>query len=157
MADTHRGAVLSICATPQNGDLNQAAFEALTFIAIADNGSNGDTGIVERTSSYPTLSTALDQFAKAGAAGAAPDIDVAYKLGDAGQDALRAASLTDFNYAFKYESSDAASGVVTNTIEYDRRLVMKPVLVKGDNDAFVVHRYPTQINQSLPIVESEAV
>lgn len=147
-AVTNKGMKISICANPQNGvPLNQAAFAALTYVAIGKVGNRGDLGPDTNIVNYPTLDTSV-QYKQKGITDAGDfEIEVAYAAQDPGQLLLRAAALTPWNYAFKIEFNDAPSGVSAGTVVYNAGIVTGPVRGGGGNEDFIVETFTVGFNQ----------
>lgn len=147
MANTMKGRKLYICATPQAIDLNQAAFEALTFVEVKNVGMIGDFGITDNLVSYDELATVVNQKQKGIGDAGSPQVDMSENPTDPGQILMRTAGDTKYQYAFKVENADATSASESNTIYYFRAVVSGPLHPGGRNQDFLLERYTLGINQ----------
>ncbi len=136
MADTHKGNKLYVCATAQPAALNQAAYEALTWVQVGGVGSVAEIGSSTNILTYDTWDTDVIDKGKGMTDAGSPTIECARAPTDAGQIVLRAAALTNFKYAFKIERADAPSEAYSNTIIYNRGLVAGPTRPQGRNEDF---------------------
>ena len=137
--NTNAGRKLYICTTPQPANLaDAAAFATLTYVLIGGVGSVGETGSKTNILSYDTWDDDVVRKAKGLTDAGSPTIEVARDAEDAGQNALRAAALTNFNYAFKVVGNDAPNADVGSspTIRYNRGLVSGPTQPNGRNEDF---------------------
>jgi len=149
MANTNKGRKISICTTPQAADLNQAAFVALTYIEVKNVGSIGETGTQTNIVSYDELTTDVTQKQKGISNAGDPVVECARNATDPGQQAMRAAALTKFYYAFKIEDDDIIT--TTKSTFYNRGLVTGPVRPGGRNEDFILENY------TLGLVQREIV
>lgn len=146
---THAGATVSICATPQNDDLDDHAtlgFPGLTYVPIANVGNLGEYGYNTNMVNYPTFDRNLILKAKGQTDGGTLTIECAHKDADPGQLAATAAGDPDSqdNYAFKIEFADGR-------IHYVRGPVGGPNHPSGGNEDFVRDVYTVGVNQILRI------
>lgn len=157
MADTLSGAKLYICSTAQNTDLNEAAFEALTYVQIKGVGSHGETGTNTNVVSYDTWDTEFVQKAKGTSNAGDPEVELARIPADAGQVILRTAGdhFNKNNYAFKIELNDAPSGGTPTTI-FNRGMVAGPRIPFGRNEDFITEVYTLALQQQQIIVDAAA-
>lgn len=157
MADTLSGAKLYICTTPQNTDLNEAAFEALTYVQVKGVGSHGETGTNTNIVSYDTWDTEFVQKAKGTSNAGDPEIELARIAGDSGQVALRTAGdhFNKNNYAFKIELNDAPTAGTPTTI-FNRGMVTGPRIPFGRNEDFITEIYTLALQQQQIIVDAAA-
>lgn len=155
MTQTKIDSVLSICTTPQGSDLNEAGFEALTYVPIGKVVSLPDFGVAENSVVQNYVGDQLSQASKGFRQGQESSITVGDDPNDTGQDALHAASLTRTNYAFSLESSDSPDGVLTNTVRYARAIVMRPMFTGGEGEAFDNYEFPITLNQEPARVKPE--
>lgn len=144
---TLAGAVVSVCATEQTPGLNQAAFAALTWVAIGNVGNLGDYGASPNIVNYNTLDTDVVQKSKGVTDAGDLSIEVARIFDDAGQIIMRAAGLTKFNYAIKIEYDDAPTSAYTNTIVYNCGVVTGPQTLGGGTDVLIRESYTVGFNQ----------
>lgn len=147
--NTNAGSKLYICVTPKPDDLLQAAFEALVWVQINGVGSMGEVGTSTNILTYDTWDTNVAQKAKGISNAGDPTIELARDPDDAGQDALRDAALTNFNYAFKIEKNDKENAEVgsTNTVIYTRGLVSGPMRPMGRNEDFDLEVFTLGLQQ----------
>lgn len=153
MANTQKDVKFFICTTPQPADLDQAGFEALTWVEVKNVGSVGETGISTNILTYDTLGTDVTQKGKGVSNAGDPDIEVARISTDAGQVALRAAAQTNYNYALKIERNDAPDATYTNRMEYNRGLVAGPKRPNGRNEDFDLEVFSLGLQQREVVVE----
>lgn len=156
MATTNKGRKFSICTTPQPADLDQAGFEALTWVEVGHVGSIGEIGLSSNIVNYDELGTEVTQKQKAVANAGDPQIEVARNPTDPGQIALRTAGATKFNYAFKFEDADAPSTGESNTIYYSRGVISGPMIPGGKVQDFILERYTLGLNQPIITVNPAA-
>ncbi len=158
MALTQSGAKFYIAVdvsndpVPQNSDLNQAGFEALTWLEVSQVGNVGETGTTTNIVSYDTISTDVTQKGKGISNAGDPTVECARVGSDLGQIAMRAASLTTDSYAFKYELDDSAG--TNGTTYYNRGLVTGPSRPNGGNEDFDLEVYTLGLNQREVVVEA---
>lgn len=157
MADTLSGAKLYVCATAQNSDLNEAAFEALTWVQVKGVGSHGETGTNTNIVSYDTWDTEFVQKAKGTSNAGDPEVELARIPADAGQIIMRTAGdhFNKNNYAFKIELNDAPSGGTPTTI-FNRGMVAGPRIPFGRNEDFITEVYTLALQQQQIIVDAAA-
>lgn len=141
-AQTNAGSKLSICVTPQNEDLTQAEFAALTYVPVSNVGNVGERGVNTNMVTYDTYDTLTALKGKGITNAGDPQVEMAQKLSDPGQIAMKAAGAPDNPdaYAFKLER---ASGEV----EYMRGLVAGPNIPGGRNEDFILNTYVLGLNQ----------
>lgn len=151
MANSQRNSTFSICVTPQAADLNQAAFEALAFVAVGNVGNIGEMGTTTNILNYDTMTDSVSDKAKGISNAGDPDIECARVVGDAGQVAMRAAAATNFVYAFKLERDD---GTITNTIIFNRGLVVGPKRPNGRNEDFDLEVFTLGLVQLEVVVDA---
>jgi hypothetical protein len=152
MASTQAGRKLYVCSTPQPTDLNAAAFAALTWVQVKAVGAHGEAGSNTNILTYDTWDTDVIQKSKGITDAGSPEIELARIPTDAGQIILRAAALTDFNYAFKVEGNDEPEPGGTPTIIYNRGIVTGPKRPMGRNEDFDLEVYTLGLNQREVVV-----
>jgi len=159
MADTTilKGSKLYICATAQNDDLNQAGYEGLTWVEIAKIVTMPMVGSVDNIVSQDYVDTTVSQYAKGFANAGQSQIVVGRDWEDAGQDALRTAAATPFNYAFKIEANDGVSGVTTPTTWYTRGVIGGPMTDARSGEDFQNESFECAFNQQAIAVDPAAV
>jgi hypothetical protein len=146
-ANANAGAKVYICATPQNTDLDQAGYEALAWVEIKAIGNHGETGPNTNILTYDTWDTTVIQKAKGMTDAGSPEIEVARIALDPGQVLLRAAALTNYNYAFKMVRNDAPTANAAPTILYNRGLVTGPRRPHGRNEDFDLEIFTLALQQ----------
>jgi hypothetical protein len=148
-ANTNAGRKLFMCTTPQPAALTQVAYAALVWLEIKGVGSLGETGSKTNILSYDTWGDDVIQKAKGMTDAGSPEIESAYDPDDAGQNALRAAALTNLNYAFRVDGNDQPNTNVGSkpTIRYNRGLVSGPTQPNGRNEDFVVEKFTLGLQQ----------
>lgn len=155
MANTNAGSKLYVCATPQNDDLTGSEFAALTWVQVKGVGNLGETGSTTNILTYNTWDTDVAQKGKGVTNAGDPELEVARMPGDAGQDIVRAAALTNYNYAFKVERNDKPNDDVDSkpTIVYNRGLVTGPRTPNGRNEDFDLEIFSLALNQRQIVVD----
>lgn len=151
-ANSNAGSILYFCVTPQNSDLAQADYEALTWVQIKSLGNMGETGSKTNVLSYDTWDTTVIQKAKGLTDAGSPTLEFARIPTDPGQIALRAAAKTNQNYAFKVIRNDPATVGGVGTIIYNRGLVMGPTRPGGKNEDFDLEVFTLGLNQQEVVV-----
>lgn len=154
--NTNSGAELYVCATPQPTDLDAAAFAGLTWVQVGAVGSVGETGTTTNIVSYNTWDTDFIQKAKGTSNAGDPEIEVARDPADAGQDVMRAAALTRYNYAFKIIRADKPNDNVGSsaTIVYNRGIIAGPRTPNGANEDFDLEIFSVGLNQKQIVVDA---
>lgn len=148
MANTHKGRRILVSNTDVgDSDLNQAAFEALTYVEIGDAGMIGDIGSTSNIINYDTLNTDVSQKNKGVTNAGDPQVEVARDYNDPGQVLMRAYADTKFNYAFKVINDDAPSVSFNGSITYLRGMVASATEVGGRVDDFDLETYNLALNQ----------
>lgn len=152
---TNQGRRVYVCATAQNSDLNQAGYEALTWVEVGSVGNLGETGNVQEFLNYDVWGTGTRQKAKGINDAGSPVLEVAQDYGDAGQDILRTFGdpNNNDNMAVQIEDNDIESGGSTNSKYYYRGRVVGPRHGQGAAEDFVVDRYTFGFNQAEVAVE----
>lgn len=146
---TKFGTKVYVCATAQDSDLNQAAFEALTWVQVGKVGNIGDFGATSNDVTYNTLDEAVMSHQKGVGDAGSPDIEVAAIFSDPGQIILRTFGdpLNQHNMAIKIERNDKPTGYSTNTIAYTRGTVSGPTYLGGGSDTVEREKYTLRLNQ----------
>lgn len=143
-AFTNSGGTVAICTTPQNTALDEAGFEALTYVPIANVGNLGERGANTNIVSYDTWDTETTLKGKGITNAGDPQLEVAQDLADPGQIAVRAAAAAKSdNYAFKVTRQNG-------DVQYMRGLVTGPSEPGGRNEDFVLNVFTLALNQ-IPI------
>lgn len=140
-AFTNAGGEFYVCVTAQPNDLDQAGFEALSWVKVGNVGKLPQSGTTSNIVKYPTLDTDVVLKNKGTSDGGDGDLEVARSDTDAGQVALRAMAATKFYYATKRIATDAPSSDYTNSIFYNRGLVSGPGHPGGGNEDFILETF----------------
>lgn len=153
-ANTNAASKIYVCATEQNTDLDQTAFEALTWVEVKGIGNRGEMGIITNVVNYDEWGTDVTQKAKGVTDAGSPELECARIPTDAGQVILRTAGAVgnNNNFAFKEERSDGPTGG-TNTIIYNRGIVSGPRRPGGRNEDFDLEVFTLGFNQSEIVVD----
>jgi hypothetical protein len=154
---TKIGSKLYISTTAENSALSESEFEALVYTEIDCVITLPDFGITDNIVSQDCINGDVTQKQKGFKSASDTEIVISFMPGDAGQDALRAAAATKFNYAFKLESADAPDASTTNTIRYSRGIVGGPNFAGGGGEEFDNETYSLGLNQSPILVKPEAI
>lgn len=136
--NTNAGRKVYICTTPQPAVLDATQYAALTWLLVGGVGSVGETGSKTNILSYDTWDDDVVRKAKGMTDAGSPEIEVARDPEDAGQNALRAAALTNLNYAIRVDGNDKPNTNVGSkpTIRYNRGLISGPTQPNGRNEDF---------------------
>lgn len=146
---TKQGTKVWVCAAAQDADLNQAGYQALTWVPVTSVGRVGDFGPTNTDRTYNTLDEAVQTHQKGVGDAGTPDLDVAMIYNDAGQIILRnfGDPTNKTNMAIKIEHADKPSGYSSGTVKYSRGVVSGPLHVGGGSDDFEVERFTIRLNQ----------
>lgn len=141
---TNAGAILSVCTTPKNSDLDITAAAALTYVVIGKVGKIGEYGNNTNMVSYPVLDRLLTLKAKGATDGGNLSIECARDATDAGQLALTTAAdpTSQDNYVVKIAYADGEN-------HYVRGPIGGPKHSGGGNESFRVDTYMLGVNQIL--------
>ena len=151
MALTHQGGTLSICATAQTPTLNQAAFEALTYVEIPGVVTAPSFRVSQNIINQPTLSDDIIQKQGGLREGEDSEMTIAFTgASNAGVAALEAAAQSQNIYAFKYELNN--SGGTNGTIFYALFIVASGGGVTGGGvEDFANRSYNLAMTHQFPI------
>lgn len=139
MVNTMADSKFFICATAQAAaPANAAAYAALSWVEVKGIGSMGEVGTKTNILSYDRWSDKVSDKAKGLSDAGSPELEVARDTADAGQDALRAAALTNLKYATKIERNDKLTIGGTNGLIYNWGIVAGPARPQGRNEDFDV-------------------
>lgn len=155
MSGTQAGAKLYISAALiADAVMDQAAFEALSWVRVNDVGSLPDYGRNEAIATYNTLDNGILKGKGSNNAGDG-DVELAYKSTDAGQVLMRTAGAGKSQWAFKIEFVDDDSGSpLQPTIDYLRAIVSGPRHPSGSDEDFMKEVYSLGIVQHLRDVQA---
>ena len=146
--DLNMNGTLYVCATAQHDtDLNQAAYEALTWVEIGKLVTLPQVGFEANIVTQNYVNTDFSADAKGFINGTASDVTVGRDPDDAGQVILRTAANARFRYAFKREYADAAP-----TITYFRALVSSQLDAGGGGEEFDNETFGIKVTAQKPIV-----
>lgn len=141
---TMAGSKLYICATPQPTALDQAGYEALTWVEITGVGDMSEVGSATNILTYDTWGDDVVRKQKGMTNAGDPTVELAYDptLGAAtGQGIIETAALTKFYYAFKVVHADELVTGGVGTVDYHRGLVTGPTHPQGRNEDFDLNVY----------------
>lgn len=144
-AYSHAGDKFYICTTAQNSDLDESAFDALSYVEVTGIGNVGPYGPDTNILSHDTWGSLVVAKAKGMTDAGSPDVEIAEAAGDAGQIAMRTAGAPDNfdNYAIKITKQNG-------TTDFLRGLVAGPTTSGGRNEDFDLLTYKIALNQ-LPV------
>jgi len=151
MASTNIGGVFSISVDAgdatvplaANTVLNATEFAALTYEAVPNMGTHGDTGVDQNIVTFPTWDNQLTAQQKGAATGKNYDVVFLDEPSD-GMTALTTASAiaNGNNFAFKIQWPD-------DRIEFGRGVVTAPGYGKGSNEDFATVTFTIAANQAI--------
>lgn len=127
----NKGRKLYFCETAQPDDLDQAAYEALTFVEVANVVNVGETGANTNVVSQDYWGTTVTQKQTGITNAGDPTVEVGVDLDNAGQSAMRTVANNGGYYAIKIEDP-LMPGQTTPVTKYNRGLVLGPVDSNGD-------------------------
>lgn len=127
----NKGRKLFVCETAQPADLDQAGFEALTYVEVKNIVTVGETGANTNVVSQDYWGTTVTQKQTGVTNAGDPTVEVGQNLDDAGQNALRTVANNGGNYAYKIEDPLLPTQS-TPVIRYNRGIVLGPVDSNGD-------------------------
>lgn len=146
-ADSNAGSKVYVCADPQPADLDQAAYEALTWVEVSNVGNFGETGSNTNILTYDEWGTDVIQKSKGITDAGSPTIECSRNATDPGQVIMNAIARTNFNYAIKVQHNDAETVGGTGSTFYHRGLVTGPTRPQGRNEDFILEVFTFAINQ----------
>jgi len=147
--NTNAGRIFEVCATPQQDNLTEAEFAALTYVRVSGVGNFGETGSSTNILTYDTWDDEVTQKGKGMTNAGDPELEVRYDPTDPGQVILRTMAETTFNYAFRVVGNDKPDNDPgsTPTIRYNRGLVTGPRQPNGRNEDFQLDIFGLGLNQ----------
>ena len=150
--DLNMNGTLYACATAQhNTDLNQAGFEALTWVEIGKLVTLPQVGFEANVVTQNYVNTDFSSDAKGFINGTASEVMVGRDPADAGQIILRTAANSRYRYAFKREYADAVAGF-TATTTYFRALVSSLLDAGGGGEEFDNETFGIKVTAQKPII-----
>lgn len=146
---TNKGRKFYFCETAQASDLDQAGFEALTWVEAENVVTVGASGANANVLSQSYWGTSVAQKQIGIIDAGDPTLEVGKDLSAAGQNSMRAKANDGNYYAFKIEDP-LLSGQTTPDISYNRGLILGPVTNNGavedwDNHVFTLGLVQEQI------------
>ena len=141
------------CTTAQPTDLNQAAFEALTYVEVSNVVTVGATGANSNVVSQDYWGTDVTQKQVGVTNAGDPELEVGRDLSDVGQNAMRLVGNDGNNYAFKFEDPLLA-GETTPVTYYNRGMVLGPVTNNGAVEDWSNHVFTLALNQLQVVVDA---
>lgn len=152
MAVTHQGGVFEICTTPQESNLDQTAFEALTYVPVPQVVSAPSFTIEDNILTQNTLDDDIAQKQKGFRQAQDTTIEVALiSGGDSGHAALDAAARTKNAYAVRYILPDPVTGGGTGTTTYARAVIGGGGVGGGGGEDFANRTYALGVTSQFPI------
>lgn len=154
-ANSNAGSRLFVSSTNvADIDMDQADFEAVTWVEVGGIGNVGETGLKTNLLNYDTWNTNVIQKSKGTSDAGTPDVECARKPTDPGQIILRTAGAptVTLNYAFKMIRNDATVLNGTGTIIYNRGLVAGPRRPNGKNEDFDLEVFTLGLQQQEVVV-----
>lgn len=143
---------LYVCSTAQhNTDLNQAGYEALTWVEIGKLVTLPQVGFEANVVTQNYVNTDFSSDAKGFINGTASEVMVGRDPDDAGQIILRTAASSRYRYAFKREYADAVAGF-TATTTYFRALVSSQLDAGGGGEEFDNETFGIKVTAQKPII-----
>lgn len=130
----------------------QTEFEALTWTEVGEVENFGEFGDESSVVTFAAVGDARVRKLKGARDAGTLVLVVGRDAADAGQDALKAAELTKYDYNFKVEIADKSSGG-TNSVQYFRGMVMSKRDNLGANDNVVRTTFNIAINTAILEVE----
>lgn len=150
--DLNMNGTLYVCATVQhNTDLNQAGYEALTWVEIGKLVTLPQVGFEANVVTQNYVNTDFSSDAKGFINGTASEVMVGRDPDDAGQVILRTAANSRFRYAFKRVYADAVAGF-TATTTYFRALVSSQLDAGGGGEEFDNETFGIKVTAQKPII-----
>ena len=142
----NKGTTVQICVTPQNTDLLQAAFAALTYVDICCLTEVPTVG--EEAEIVTQFCISGDEQTAVGAsAGSEFDLSMLYKSACIGQDTLRNGAVTQDAWAIRIVRPDGVVGVTTPTTIYTRAMITSKMFGSGDINEMIADVYSAKITQ----------
>lgn len=151
-----KGGKLFISSADVSADLDQAGYEALTWVEITGKVSFPEMGISANMVSRDLIEDDITDFQKGFATAGQSDFEVAPDHSDLGQVELLEAGAAAYRFkrGFKIEHNDKLTSGGTNTIRYSRGLVSGPRLNGGSGEDFDTETYSVAFTQEPIIVEA---
>ncbi len=153
-ADIAIGAALTPSTVPSGTESEILAdFDAFTYISIEEVTDLGSVGDTSTTVTHLPVKAGRTRKFKGSRDAGEQTITCAYSPDDPGQDAMRAASKTQFDYPFKLTLNDAPTGGTPTEIYYYGKVMANPFNF-GGSDTITEMTYTIGINSAVYIVEA---
>lgn len=153
-----RESAFFICEAPQNSDLTQAEYEALTWVEVEKVVTLPDFGYTTNVVTQDYIATDMSQKRKGFKQGSESELVIGHDPDATGQDALKVATETRGSFAFKMELSNSPNpATTTNTIMYSRGVVAGWNFTGGGGEDFDNITTTIGLNQEPIIVAPEAI
>ncbi|KSV79003.1 hypothetical protein N182_18600 [Sinorhizobium sp. GL2] len=134
-----------------------AAFEALTWVEIKEVEDGGEIGDESADVTFQSLSDGRVRHLKGARDAGTLALVVGDDPFDAGQQALRDAEKTKFQYNIKVEYEDAPDATYSNSVDYFRCLVMSARKQVGAGDNVLRRTFNIGINTEILTVEPAVI
>lgn len=153
----NKGTMLYVSPVPQNSDLTEAQFEALTWVEVCC--PNSSPSFSEEAEIVSEFCISGEEVAAVGAAsGAETELSVFYQHDCVGQDIIREAFGGESALAFKKVYADSPNpATTTNTTIYTRALVTSWGDAEGTVNEFLVWTFGLKIAQPPILVKPEPI
>lgn len=140
---SHAGVKLAVSQEVANADLDEAGFDALTWIEVGNVGAIGEYGLNTNMITYDTMDTLVSRKAKGITNAGDPQIEVARADADTGQIQMGTIGQPDYfdAHAFRVTKQD-------DSIDYLRGLCAGPNSPGGRNEDFDLHTFNLGLNQA---------
>jgi hypothetical protein len=148
----NKGRRFFFCETAQQTDLDQAGFEALTWVEVGQIVNVGETGSNTNVVSQDYWGTEVTQKRTGITNAGDPTVEVGEDLNDAGQNAMRAVANDGNFYAFRIDNL-LLSGQTTPARTYNRGLVLGPVTNNGGVEDWANHVFTLGLVQEQLLVD----
>lgn len=145
---TNFSGTFSISTTAANDDLVLSGFAGLTYTAVPNLGSLGDSGVSQNVVSFSTWDRNVIAKGKGEADAGSPTAEFLDVVSAGMTLMLAAADVDDANsYAFKVAWPDGS-------VEYNRGIITGPTRLKGGNEDFKRLSFTLGFNQTPVIVDA---
>jgi len=153
--NSHKNGRLYISDMPVNDDLDQAAYEALTWILVGGTTTVPDIGPTENIISIDCLE-GVAQKAKGNSDAGDPEFPYKRDVTDPGQIKLVEAAQTEDCWGLRVEYGDERVGF-TRSNAYTRGVVTRPRIIGGGGDDFILTQVTWGLSQLPLVVDPEVV
>lgn len=151
MAITYQGATVEICPNPQANNLNQAAFEALTYDVVGKVVNAPQFMVEDTIASQNTLDTEIVEKQKTISSGNDTECVVSFETGgNVGHDTMEAAAASSGYYAVRLTLDDSLG--TNGTTVYARFVIGGGGIGGGGaNEDFVTRTYQMAMTSQRPV------